>query len=129
MSRSNVAFPTIILACIGALHAQVRPRLTQPVDNRSFVRLPRTTHPLANPGNDAGRAAPDLALDRMILQLKSSPEQQAALDQLVAEQHDPSSPHYRQWLTPEQFGEQFGPAQADHDVITAWLQSQGFRVD
>ncbi|HUI56850.1 MAG TPA: protease pro-enzyme activation domain-containing protein [Bryobacteraceae bacterium] len=111
-----------------ALNAQVRPRITRRVDNTTLVRLGNTTHPAVALSRDLGRVAPDLALGRMLLQLQSSPEQEAALQQLLAEQQDPSSPRYHDWLTPEQFGEQFGVAQQDLDTITAWLQSQGFLV-
>ena len=63
------------------------------------------------------------------MQLSSSPEQQAALEELLAGQHDAASPHFREWLTPEEFGERFGPAQQDIDAVVAWLQGNGFRVD
>jgi len=65
----------------------------------------------------------------MLLVLKSSPEQEAALEQLLAEQQDPASPHYREWLTPRQFGERFGASQGDLDVLANWLQERGFRVN
>src|SRR5208283_35414 len=58
-----------------------------------------------------------------------SPEQESALEQLLAEQQDPASPHYREWLTPQQFGDRFGVSQQDLDVIADWLQDRGFRVD
>ena len=64
----------------------------------------------------------------MLLVLKRSPEQDTALDKLMAEQQDQSSPNYHHWLTPEQFGEQFGPADQDIQTITSWLESQGFRA-
>ena len=67
-------------------------------------------------------------MERILLDLASSPEQEAALEQLLAEQQDPASPRYHAWLTPEQFGEQFGVAQQDVDVISAWLEEQGFQV-
>ncbi len=38
------------------------------------------------------------------------------------------SPNYRRWLTPQQFGQQFGPADADVQTVTGWLQSHGFQV-
>ncbi len=63
------------------------------------------------------------------MQLSSSPEQQAALEELLAGQHDAASPDFQEWLTPEQFGERYGPAQQDIDAIVAWLQSNGFHVD
>jgi len=68
-------------------------------------------------------------MERMLLLLSRSPEQEAALRQLLEEQQDSSSANYRQWLTPEQFGDQFGAAPEDIDTITSWLSSQGFRVD
>jgi len=39
-----------------------------------------------------------------------------------------SSPLFHQWLTPEQFGQQFGPADSDLQAVTDWLRSQGFEV-
>src|SRR5450432_3430611 len=116
-------------ALTGALHAQVRPRILRPVDNDRFVRLQRTTHPLVRTATDLGRAAADLPMDRMLLQLARSPQQEAALHQLMGDQQNSGSPRYQAWLTPEQFGEQFGPAQQDIDAITRWLESQGFRVN
>lgn len=110
-----------------SLNAQVRPRITRPVTGAT-IRLGGTTHPLAMAANEIGRAQGDLPMERMLLQLSASPDQEAALAQLLEDQNDPASPRYHQWLTPEQFGEQFGPAQADVDAITAWLASQGFAV-
>ena len=64
----------------------------------------------------------------MLLVLNASPERDAALDQLLAEKHDPGSPNYHQWLTPEQFGERFGVAQEDLEAIGSWLRGEGFVV-
>jgi len=97
-------------------------------DDLRTVGLLRTTHPAVAAANDLGRVAATLPMERMLLQLQSSPEQEAALLQLLAEQQDPSSPRYRAWLTPAQFGEQFGAAPQDLDVLTAWLESHGFSV-
>jgi len=137
--RSNRGFRTWLagLAAAGllvsvltaALHAQGQQRITQSVDNQRLVRLPGTTHPLATLANDRGRVSGGLAMDSMLLVLNSSPEQETALEQLLAEQQDPSSPHYREWLTPWQFGEQFGASQQDLDVVVNWLQDRGFRVN
>jgi hypothetical protein len=88
------------------------------------MRLSRTTHPGARIGRDLGRVASDLEMDRVLMELQSSPEQHQALDALLAEQHDPSSPRYQRWLTPEEFGEMFGPSQADVDAVTQWLESK-----
>jgi hypothetical protein len=64
----------------------------------------------------------------MLLVLQRSPSQEAALEQLLDQQQDHSSPNYHQWLTPQQFGQQFGPSDQDIQTITTWLQSHGFQV-
>jgi hypothetical protein len=65
-------------------------------------------------------------MDRMLLVLKRSPEQQAELQKLLDDQQDRNSARYHQWLTPEQFGQEFGPADSDVQKITSWLQAEGF---
>ena len=65
----------------------------------------------------------------MLLVLQSSAAQQAALDALVEAQQDPSSPHYQQWLTPAEFGAQFGVDDPDLALVTAWLAAHGFTVE
>ena len=47
---------------------------------------------------------------------------------LLDDQQDKHSPNYHKWLTPEQFGKEFGPTDADMQTITSWLQSHGFQV-
>jgi subtilase family serine protease len=60
--------------------------------------------------------------------LKRSGSQQAALDQLVSQLHTPGHPNYHKWLTPEQFGKQFGPSDQDIATVETWLTGQGFSV-
>ena len=60
-------------------------------------------------------------MDRMLLVLRRSPEQHSALLKLLDDQQDKSSANYHKWLTPEQFGQQFGPADADIQAVTSWL--------
>jgi subtilase family serine protease len=54
--------------------------------------------------------------------------QQSALQQLLVQQQDPTSPRYHKWLTPEQWADRFGLSQSDISKITVWLKSQGFTV-
>ena len=49
-----------------------------------------------------------------------------ALQQLISAQSDATSSLFHQWLTPDEFGAQFGVAQEDIDKITGWLKSHGF---
>jgi len=129
MLRNRLTAALVAFATISALSAQQRPRITQPVDNTRLQRRSGTIHPSTGRGLDLGRAAANLPMERMVLQLNSSLEQQAELAQLIDAQHDPASPRFQQWLTPEEFGERFGPAQADVDAVTTWLEGQGFHVD
>jgi len=103
-------------------------RITNAVDEARLIRLQGNTHPLARAEFDQGVAPPDLPMERMMLVLKRSPEQQAALDRLTAEQLDKSSPNYHHWLTPEEFGQRFGPSDSDIQTISSWLSSHGFQV-
>jgi hypothetical protein len=84
---------------------------------------------LARPEYDRGAAPDSLPTERILLVLQRSPEQETALRKLLDEQQIKSSPNYHMWLTPEQFGEQFGPADADIQAVTDWLTSQGFQVN
>ena len=104
-------------------------RITQAIDESKLSVLRGNTHPFARPEFDRGPAPANLPMERMILVLKSSPEQGAQLDQLLAEQQDRSSANYHKWLTPEEFGAQFGASDADIQQVTAWLQSHGFTID
>ncbi|HZQ96193.1 MAG TPA: Ig-like domain repeat protein [Candidatus Sulfotelmatobacter sp.] len=100
--------------------------MLEPVDNQKRVTVPGNVHPWARAEFDAGAAPLDLVMDRMLLVLKRSPEQQAQLRKLLDDQQDKHSRQYRKWLTPGKFGEQFGPADGDMQKVTAWLETEGF---
>lgn len=123
--RGTVALLSLFFA--GFLDAQVRPRITERPDNSVLVRIPGSTHPAIATATWTGRAPVGLPMERMLLNLKSSPEQETELEQLLADQQDPSSPQYQAWLTPEQFGKRFAPPPQDIEVITDWLVSRGFQ--
>ena len=115
-------------ASLSNSNSYVAPRITQAVDENQRVRLKGNTHPLARPQYDRGAAPADLPLNRMLLVLKRSPEQESALRQLLDEQQDKSSANYHKWLTPNEFGQQFGPADQDIQTTKAWLQQHGFEI-
>jgi subtilase family serine protease len=52
----------------------------------------------------------------------------AGLERLVAAQHDPNSPLFHQWITPQQFGLRFGPDSATVERVAASLRAKGFQV-
>ncbi|MGB9286737.1 MAG: protease pro-enzyme activation domain-containing protein, partial [Candidatus Sulfotelmatobacter sp.] len=106
----------------------LRPLITQPVDESQLTVLKGNTHRLARPEFDLATAPATLPMQRMLLVLKRSPDQESALRKLLDDQQDKGSPSYHKWLTPEQFGQLFGPTDSDMQTITAWLQSHGFQV-
>ncbi len=79
--------------------------------------------------NDRGRVDASLQLQHVTLLLQPSAAQQAELSALIANQQDPSSAEFHQWLTPEQYADRFGLAQSNIDQITAWLGNQNLHVD
>ena len=103
-------------------------RITQAVDEANLTLLKGNTYYLARAKYDHGAAPSSLPMARMLLVLQRSPQQESALEQLLDQQQDQSSPNYHQWLTPQQFGQQFGPSDQDVQKITSWLQSHGFQV-
>ena len=114
-----------------ALRAQVNapaPRITAAIDEHNLTILRGNTHPLARAENDRGEAAVSLPMERMLLVLRRSALQESALDTLMEQQQNAASPSFHKWLTPQQFGQQFGPGDQDIQTITAWLQSRGFQV-
>ena len=135
--RSRLYFASIILAAStlvsNRLSAQpqfIKPsiRITARINEAQLVTLNKNTHPLARPEFDHGAAPSDLPMERMLLVLKPSPEQQTALQTLLDQQHDKTSHNYHKWVAPQEFAQQFGAADQDIQTITDWLQSQGFRV-
>lgn len=114
--------------CAGGFSQTALPLITRPVDDSQVVVLKGNTHPLATPAFDQGPAPIDLPMNRMLLVLKRSPEQESALRTLLDNQQDKASPSYHKWLTPDEFGRQFGPSDQDIQQITLWLQSHGFQV-
>ena len=120
--------PFLFAAFLSAQPAPVEPRITQAIDEHQLVTLKGNTHRLARPQFDRGEAPSGLPMDRMLLVLKRSAAQEHSLRTLLDNQHDKASANYHQWLTPEQFGKQFGPADQDMQVVAAWLQSHGFQV-
>jgi hypothetical protein len=108
--------------------AAPRPLITETVDESRLTTLKGNTHPLARRESDLGTAPASLPMLRMLLVLKRSPDQEAAVRKLLDDQQDKASPSYHKWLAPEQYGQQFGPTDTDLQTITAWLQSHGFQV-
>jgi subtilase family serine protease len=106
----------------------VAARITAPIDDSSRVALAGSQPPRAKSAVDAGPVSPAQKLEGMTLVFGLTAAQQAALDELVAAQQNPASALYHHWLTPAQFGAEFGMAGADLAAVETWLEQQGFTV-
>jgi pro-kumamolisin-like protein len=90
---------------------QPRPLVTDAVEESRLATLKGNIHPLARPEFDLGTADGSLPMKRMLLVLKRSDAQETAMRKLLDDQQDKHSPNYHRWLTPEKFGQQFGPTE------------------
>ncbi len=120
-----LAAPALVLAQQTSSAAQ---RITAAVDNSSRVTIPQSKHPLAQPTFDIGPVDGTTPMQRMILVLGVSPEQGHDLTTFLDSQQTQGSPDFHNWITPDQFGQRFGPAPQDIQAVTQWLQQQGFTV-
>jgi hypothetical protein len=126
---SSVSAPVLILAmATSAQTGRVEPRIAQAISSTARVTIPHSTHPLAQPAYDVGRLDGATPMERMTLILDGSPEQDYELKTLLDSQQTAGSPDYHKWITPDQFGQKFGPAPEDIQAVTGWLQQQGFTV-
>ncbi len=115
---------------LSALAQQAAPaaRIVNAVDDSQLVTLQHTVHPLANAANDRGAAPDGMQLNRLELVLQRGPSRETALRSLIAQQSIPGSAGYHQWLTPAQFGAQFGASDQDISTIETWLGNHGFSI-
>jgi subtilase family serine protease len=118
----------------GSANAQVkagqntRPLVTQGIDENKMVTRAGNTRPEAVAKNDRGRVADDFPME-MMLQLQLPTEKEQELEQLIHDLENPGSPRFHKWLSGDQFRQQFSLAPQDVEVVTSWLQSQGFKVN
>ena len=118
------------LAVSSATTAQsVSPRIRGPIEPTPSVPLRASLNPHIGFADDLGAVPPDSQIPGVTMVLARSPEQQSALDQLLADQNNSSSPLFHRWLTPAEFADRFGPAPADIAATKVWLQSRGFILD
>ena len=105
------------------------PRTTGEMGSAEQSALKNSLHPMAQPQFDAGRLAADTQLNGITMVFNRTAAQEAALRTLIADQQNPASPHYRQWLSPDQFAAQFGMADEDLSKAQSWLEQEGFSID
>lgn len=104
-------------------------RISQRIQSDQVEAIPGTAHPSALPESDLGRVSGNMELHHVSIAFRLSQAQQEDIDQLLAEQQDPSSANYHKWLTPDQYADRFGLTPNDAAEVVAWLNSQGLTVE
>jgi subtilase family serine protease len=125
-ATATAAAPTRAPFEMGASEA---PRVTQTVDTGRMTTLAHSHFGFIDRATSAKDPAGTARLSHLQLILTPSLQRQAALEALIASQHNPGSSRFHQWLTPDQFGAAFGVADSDIAAAVSWLKSQGFTVN
>ena len=127
----KVYVPFLFLAVwtSSTIQAAPRARVTRVVDTSRMKQLAVSPPRQAQAQFDQGAVEPSLAMNYMLVMFKPSPAQQADLDQLLFDQQNPSSPNFHKWLTPEEYSNRFGLSASDSSKVTAWLVSQGLKIE
>jgi hypothetical protein len=124
--------PTLTLLAALSAYAQTAPaapQITQPVNVSVRHTLANSVPAQIRRGTDQGRATGSLPMKDMLLRLKPSAAQTAALGKFMEDVQNPNSASYHHWLTPAEFGEKYGVADQDVKTVSAWLTSNGFQVN
>lgn len=134
IAAALAALPSMALAsnassALADVNTTEAPRVTQTVDNNVLSTLGNTHLSFIGSAASSGTVADSTPMNHMQLILQRSALRTSALESLIAAQHDPSSPKFHQWITPEEFGATFGVADADINAVKTWLESQGFTVN
>jgi subtilase family serine protease len=127
--RLPLRFVLPLLLCTVAISGQaaVQSRIAS-VGASNRVALQHTIPAKALAGTDLGVASVDRPLDSLMLVFNRTAAQETAINRLLVDLQDPSSTRYHQWLTPEQYGAQFGLAAQDIATVSSWLVGQGFSI-
>lgn len=99
------------------------------VDDSRTVQIRGNLAPQLADAVDIGPASKDLPLERVVLLLNPRAGARERLEQLLADQQDPGSPRYHQWLTPEEYGREFGISDDGVKAVVDWLQRNGLGIE
>jgi hypothetical protein len=109
--------------------AQPVPRVTQRVDNSQRTVLHGHVPRIVQSCSDLGRLPASTPMRHMMMVLKPSFEQENELQKVIDQQQDKRTANYRQWVTPDEFGDKFGVHDSDIAQVKTWLAAQGFSVE
>ena len=124
-SRAAAAALVSMGFCLTASAAVVVPAASAAAEpsGRALVQRPSTA---ASAATELSATPADATINFNVGLTLKNPSGAVALEQAVS---DPSSPSYRQFLTPAQWESHFSPTQASVAAVTSWLKSQGIEVE
>jgi len=131
----RLASPVLLILILGSFApaalaaSSAAPQIVSSVNDNDLVQLKGSTPPQALEQFDRGPVADSLPLEHMYLVLRRGSEQESAVEQFIAELHDPHSASYHQWLTADELGQKFGPAEQDINTVVSWLRGKGFTIN
>ena len=127
--KRSFALACVLLGLTSGKTIVSQTRIPNAVSNQERVTV-KSTSPnlLLAKSKDTGRISSNKNLGRMVLLLAPTEEQEAAAAKLVADQNHASSPNFHKWISPTEFGAQFGVADEDTAQVKQWLLSQGLTV-
>ncbi len=129
MRKVFAAVLPVFLCALNAAAQATPNRVTGPVDEKQRVTLRGNVHPLAQARFDRGAAPGSTPTGRLRLVLERSAAQQQALTEFLADVQNPASGVYHKWLTPAQYGANFGISGSDLSRVTGWLEANGFKIE
>jgi trimeric autotransporter adhesin len=138
--RIGVALSAAIFALVIALssqsmlaevHTTAHPvqRVIGEVDNNQRTVLHGHVPPIIQSSVDQGRLRTDTPMRHMLMVLKPSFDQENELQKIIDQQQDKRTVNFRQWTTPDEFGQKFGVHDSDIGRVENWLSSQGFTIE
>jgi subtilase family serine protease len=129
LHRIAPLFALLLFSSTSLLAAQPAPdRIVAPISNANVAVLKGNVTPRTRIAVDRGAVPASFAAQHMLISFKRTAEQENNLATLLGQLQNPTSPKYHQWLTPEQFADQYGLSPSDYAKVVAWLQSSGLKV-
>ena len=109
--------------------AQPQIRIVDKISNANRTPLTGSYPESLSRATVGARLGPNKTAQHLVLVLKPTDSQVAALKILMDEQQDRKSQNFHKWLTPEEYGRNYGVAASDIAQVTAWLQDSGLSVE
>jgi subtilase family serine protease len=126
LAQPTVAGSSAVLAGISTAEA---PRVTQTVTNSNLLTIPKTHLNFVTQAASSTPLDDTITMQHLQMVLTPSALRTAEMEALSTNQHNPKSAQFHQWLTPQQFGEEFGVVDSDIAAVKSWLTAQGFTVN